>query len=246
MRLLAIDTSLPTGFVAALQDDAVAVRTLSRPTEHARFLAGALEAVAADCGWSVADVDLLAVVRGPGSFTGLRVGVATAKAIAWTTGCRLLGVSSCTAIARGTAHAVGSLDAPVWIAFDAGRGEVFAARVVPQASLATGWHVDPGVVLTPTAWLATIPAGAVVSGPGLAVMGEALDTRTDLLVAPTSAWSPAIAEVAAIARLRGAAGEADDPAVLVPDYIRPSYAEERAPPLSPSLDGGTIGPVFKP
>lgn len=246
MKLLAIDTSLPTGFVAAQDGDASAIRTLSQPAEHARFLAGALEAVAADCGWSVADADLVAVVRGPGSFTGLRVGVATAKAIAWTTGCRLLGISSCEAIARGAAAAVGRLDLPVWIAFDAGRGELFGTRVEPRNTAPTGWHVDAGVVLTPAAWLTAIPSGGVVSGPGLAVMGEALDERPDLLVAPTTAWSAAIAEVVAVAKLRAAAGEADDPAALVPDYIRPSYAEERAPPLSPPRDGGTIGPVFQP
>mgnify|MGYP006272730663 CR=1 FL=1 len=246
MKLLAIDTSLPTGFVAAFDHDAFAVRTLSQPSEHARFLAGALEAVAADCGWSVADADMVAVVRGPGSFTGLRVGVTTAKVIAWTTGCRLLGVSACEAIARGTTAAMGGLDRPVWIAFDAGRGELFAARAEPRADTPTGWRLDAGVIRSAAEWLATIPAGDVVSGPGLAAAAALLDARPDLLVAPPTAWSPAISEVAAVARLRAAAGEADDPAALVPDYIRPSYAEEPAPPLSPPRDGGTIGPVFQP
>ncbi|MFM8890736.1 MAG: hypothetical protein ACKOTB_03760 [Planctomycetia bacterium] len=106
--------------------------------------------------------------------------------------------------------------------------------------------MDTGVILPAAAWLAAIPAGDSVSGPGLAIAGEALDARPDLLVVPATAWSATIAEVAAVARLRAAAGEADDPAGLVPDYIRPSYAEERAPPLSAPRDGGTIGPVFQP
>ncbi|MFM8890737.1 MAG: hypothetical protein ACKOTB_03765 [Planctomycetia bacterium] len=178
--------------------------------------------------------------------SSLPTAAAAPRAIAWTTGCRLLGISSCEAIARGTAAAVGRLDHPVWIAFDAGRGELFGTRAEPRPTTPTGWHVHAGVILPAAAWLAAVPAGAVVSGPGLVSAGEALDARPDLLVAPSTAWSPAIADVAAGAKLRAAAGEADDPAGLVPDYIRPSYAEESAPPLSPPPDGGTIGPVFKP
>jgi tRNA A37 threonylcarbamoyladenosine modification protein TsaB len=47
------------------------------------------------------------------------------------------------------------------------------------------------------------------------------------VIAPPTAWTPAIADVGRIALLRAAAGEADDPAALVPDYIRPSYADEK-------------------
>jgi tRNA A37 threonylcarbamoyladenosine modification protein TsaB len=69
--------------------------------------------------------------------------------------------------------------------------------------------------------------GSIVTGPGLALLAEPLADRPDLVIAPPTAWMPAIADLGRIALLRTVAGEADDPASLVPDYIRPSYADEK-------------------
>lgn len=227
MKTIAIDTSLATGSVAAIEGERMAVRSLPTAGEHARLLAAAIDAVAAEIGWRPADAGLVAVIRGPGSFTGLRVGVTTAKALCWATGSRLLGVSSCEVIARGTAAAVGRHDAPVTVAFDAGRGEVFAAVVVPDTSSPSGWRTEAGRLATAQPWLAGMAPGSIVSGPGLSLIAECLADRTDLVVAPPTAWLPAIVDLGHIALLRSAAGEADDPASLVPDYIRPSYADEK-------------------
>ena len=124
MKTLAIDTSLTAGSVAAVERSAEGLRTVTRPLgpagEHARRLMPELAAAAAALGWRIADVDLVAVVRGPGSFTGLRVGVTTAKAVCWATGARLLGVSGFEVVALESAAATGVM-APVAIAFDAGR-----------------------------------------------------------------------------------------------------------------------------
>jgi tRNA threonylcarbamoyladenosine biosynthesis protein TsaB len=226
MKTLVIDTSLPTGSVAAIDGDGTAVRTLPTAGEHARLLAAAVASVAAELGWPIAAVDLVAVVRGPGSFTGLRVGVATAKALCWATGSRLLAVSSCEVIARGTATALGRHDSPVQIAFDAGRGEVFTTVVEPDPTSPTGWRGMTGRLAAAPAWLADLSPGSVVSGPGLALLTESLASRPDILIAPLSAWTPAVAEIGRVALLRAAAGERDDPATLVPDYIRPSYVDE--------------------
>jgi tRNA threonylcarbamoyladenosine biosynthesis protein TsaB len=227
MKTVAIDTSLATGSVAAIDGDRIAMRTLPTAGEHARLLAATVAAVTAELGWLPAAAELVAVVRGPGSFTGLRVGVTAAKALCWATGSRLVGVSSGEVIARGTAAAVGRHDAAVHVAFDAGRGEVFATMVVPDAGSPTGWLGMPGTLAAAPAWLADLPPGSIVSGPGLAILADSLAGRPDLVVAPPAAWTPAIAEIGRVALLRSAAGEADDPATLVPDYIRPSYADEK-------------------
>ncbi|NCY03759.1 MAG: tRNA (adenosine(37)-N6)-threonylcarbamoyltransferase complex dimerization subunit type 1 TsaB, partial [Planctomycetia bacterium] len=81
MKTLVIDTSLAVGTVAALDGDRISQRSLPTAGEHARLLATALVDVAAALGWRCGDAELVAVVRGPGSFTGLRVGVTTAKAL---------------------------------------------------------------------------------------------------------------------------------------------------------------------
>lgn len=227
MKTLAIDTSLSTGAVAVIEGDRIAVRSLPTAGEHARLLAAALEGVAMELGWRPAAAELVAVVRGPGSFTGLRVGITTAKALCWAAGSRLLGVSSCEVIAHGTATAIGRQDEPVNVVFDAGRGEVFVAAVVPDHRSPSGWFVEPGRLAAAHDWLAGLPSGSIVSGPGLALLTDALPSRPDLVIAPPPAWTPAIATVARIALLRAAAGEADDAASLVPDYIRPSYADEK-------------------
>jgi tRNA threonylcarbamoyladenosine biosynthesis protein TsaB len=227
VKTLAIDTSLATGAVAAIDGDRMAVRSLPTAGEHARLLAATIEAVAAELGWRPAAVELVAVVRGPGSFTGLRVGVTAAKALCWATGSRLLGVSSCEVTARGTAAAVERHDAPVTVAYDAGRGEVFAALVMPDEGSPSGWRTEAGRLVAADEWLVGMAPGSIVTGPGLVLLTDALAGRPDLGVAPQTAWLPAIADLGHIALLRAAVGEADDPASLVPDYIRVSYADEK-------------------
>lgn len=227
MKTLAIDTSLAVGSVAALADGAVAAAPLAAG-DHARLLAAALVDVAARLGWRPRDAELVAVVRGPGSFTGLRVGVATAKALAWAGGARLVGVSAFTVVARRTAAALGGRAQPVAIAFDAGRGEVFAARAVPDAADPAGWSVSPGALAPSAQWLAALPAGTLVSGPALEALAGVLPAA--LAVAPREAWCPSAEETGRAARLLAAAGRCADPAALVPDYLRPSYAEEKRPP----------------
>jgi tRNA threonylcarbamoyladenosine biosynthesis protein TsaB len=228
MKTLALDTSLSHGSVAAVSAGRVAVRSLPTAVEHARLLAAAVADVAGELGWRPADAELVAVVRGPGSFTGLRVGVTTAKAICWTSGARLLGVSAVEVIAHRAAAATGRSDIPVAVAFDAGRGEVFAAVAEPAPGAAGGWRIADGVLAPAGAWLAGLAPGTVVSGPGLAMLGaDVLAARPDLAIVSPDRWTATAADVAEVALLHAAAGEHDDPATLVPDYIRPSYADEK-------------------
>ncbi|MFM9059972.1 MAG: tRNA (adenosine(37)-N6)-threonylcarbamoyltransferase complex dimerization subunit type 1 TsaB [Planctomycetaceae bacterium] len=227
MKTLAIDTSLAAGSVAALAAGAVAEAPLPAG-DHARLLVPALVEVAGRLGWAPRDAELVAVVRGPGSFTGLRVGVTTAKALAWAGGARLVGVSAFDVIARRTARALPSHDGPVAIAFDAGRGEVFAATAAPDPRAPTGWRVAPGSLAPAAAWLDGLAAGTCVAGPALAAPGVTIPAG--LVAAPREAWFPHVAEVGAVGRLLAAADCLDDPAALVPDYLRPSYADEKRRP----------------
>jgi tRNA threonylcarbamoyladenosine biosynthesis protein TsaB len=234
MRILAIDTSLATGSVAALDGDRRAERPLAAGG-HARDLAGELVAAAADLGWRIQDAAVIAVVKGPGSFTGLRVGVTTAKSLAWASGARLVAVSGFEVVARAAARLAGwPTDAAVHVAFDAGRGEVYAALVTP-AETPTGWSVGPAALHTATAWLAGLPRDACVSGPALVLLAEPLAGLPGLRLPPPAAWQPSAGEAGDLAALLAAAGRGDDPQTLVPEYLRPNYADERA--------AGTIGPA---
>ena len=236
MKTLAIDTSLAAGSVAAIDGDRIAKRTLGAACEHARLLATALAETAAELGWLQRDAELVAVVRGPGSFTGLRVGVTTAKALAWTTGARLVGVSGVEVVARLAHAAAGWPAAPIHVAYDAGRGEVFATTALPATTSPSGWDAGPGSLVPLADWIDALAPGALVAGPALDLEAcvALLAARPDLRLAPPGARAPTAAAAGAVALLHAAAGRHDDPFALVPDYVRPSYAEERrSPPPAP-------------
>lgn len=230
MRILAIDTSFGSGSVAAVDDGGAVERSLGPAGSHARVLTAALAEVAAGRGWGeLGDLkpgDVIAVIRGPGSFTGLRVGVAAAKALAWTIGARLVGVSGFEVLARRAARLPGWDEAPISIAYDAGRGDVFSALATPVAE---GWTIGPPSLAPLDAWIESLPHASRVTGPALDMASELITARTDLALAPQEVRYPAAAEAAAIARVRAEAGDVDDPHTLLPDYLRQSYAEERKP-----------------
>lgn len=226
-RAIAIDTGLAEGSVAAVAGERSAVVRFSPAQAHARRIGAALVEVTRSLGFAVADADVVAVVRGPGSFTGLRVGIAAAKGIAWAAGIPLVGVSAHVAVAG----ALGPSGPPVHVAFDAGRGDVSAALVVPDHSAPCGWSVASERLLTAADWIAALPAGATVSGPALdePALTRLLAARDDVVVMPPETRRPCAVRVARLGAALAAAGRTDDPEALVPDYSRPSYVQENLP-----------------
>src|SRR5438132_7365545 len=138
MRVLALDTTTRAGSVALVDHDGAVHETRGDPARtHAERLPGDLLAVLDACGSRLADVDLFAVASGPGSFTGLRVGIATMQGLALVGGRRMVGVSALVALAHAAAPDAnaGALVA-AWI--DAHRRDVFSAlyRVTSAAPFA--------------------------------------------------------------------------------------------------------------
>lgn len=223
MRSIAIDTSLGEGCVAAWEDGRVAEVRFAPASTHARRIAAALAEATAALGWHVADARLVAVVLGPGSFTGLRVGLSAAKGIAWAAGIPLAGVSGFERVAEST-----GIDRPLHVAFDAGRGELSVAAVTPDAASPSGWTTIESGPEAIDAWVDRIPAGAAVAGPALdlPLLAARLATRPDLEVADAARRAPSAAAVARIGGRLAAAGLFLDAAGAVPRYGRPSYAQE--------------------
>jgi tRNA threonylcarbamoyladenosine biosynthesis protein TsaB len=120
--ILAIETATRAGSVALARGREVLCSVAGDPTaSHSNDLISSVEKVLGSAGVELSDVDLFAAAVGPGSFTGLRIGLATTKAFAVCTGKRCAGVSTLAAIA----HAAGKSDGTVSL-LPAGRGEVFA------------------------------------------------------------------------------------------------------------------------
>lgn len=215
-RILAIDTTTEFGSLALVEGERVLEELLLHSAEgFGHVLWGRLEGLLARHAWTAALVDCFAAAAGPGSFTGVRVGLAAAKGLAEAHAKPVVAVSNLAAIAWfGTAP----LRATV---VDARRGEIYGA--VYGAALEI---VVPEVVTRFPQWLASLPEGDLefVStdfAPFRAALAGTRFASMPVREAPR-ALAGAIGNIAA-ARL--AAGLAQDPAVVDANYVRRSDAE---------------------
>ena len=220
-RILALETSELTGSVAAAADGKVLAELHLDPQQRsAQSLAPALRLLLEQVGWQPQQIQLLAVTIGPGSFTGLRVGVATAKVFAYAVGAEVLGISTLEAIAAAAPEGVPALSAGI----DAQRGDVVAQRFRRESA---GWLQAEGepALVPMDQWLAQLPAGYAVSGPVLKKWTEPLPVGVTIL--DRAFWRPMAGNVARLAHRDYFAGRRDDLWKLLPVYSRPSAAEEK-------------------
>lgn len=183
----------------------------------------------------------VAVGAGPGSFTGLRIGMATAKGIAFGAGCPLWLVSSLGAMAAEAAlvdRARGALVIPV---LDARRNEVFCGFYDGDAP---GSALAPERVLAPEELLATAQAAATTAGRSLVFCGDALAAFPDALAACTRSWMYEVRTPSALAVIRLALGGAKHDELVGgrPAYLRPAEAEVKYPDGVP----GALRPGARP
>jgi tRNA threonylcarbamoyladenosine biosynthesis protein TsaB len=221
MRVLAIETVGTTGTVALLERDLVlAELALDRALRSAQSLAPGIEQVLEQARWRATDVQLVAVASGPGSFTGLRIGVTTAKVFAYATACQVIGVSTMAAIASRVPGDVPRLSVIV----DAHRDELFVADFCRAGDELVGHETTR--IERAERWIAELSPGAVVSGPGLAKYAARLGAQT--VQVDSRLWAPTAAAVGRLGWRAFVAGERTSPFELVPQYVRRTAAEEKA------------------
>lgn len=226
MRILAIESSLTGGSVAALEDSSVAAERLLEPGKRtAQTLTPAIHALLEQVAWKPRDVELVAVTQGPGSFTGLRIGVTTAKTFAYATGASILGVNTLEVLA----DRVPTSRPQLWAVMDAERQQLFAASF----EVATGQWTEstPTQILDVESWLAMLRADAYVVGPPLQRLAASL-ALAPVAVAPVAVaeewWFPRAASVGRVAWRHFQSGRRDDVWKLLPQYFRESAAVEKA------------------
>jgi tRNA threonylcarbamoyladenosine biosynthesis protein TsaB len=212
---LGFDTATPSTAVALVFDDGSAseLRTDPRPgarPDHVRLLALIAEVMDADgVGW--ADIDRLAVGVGPGSFTGLRIGLATARSLAQARGLPLAGVSSLAALAAPVnAERVAAV-------IDARRGEVFAALWEARRQTLAPVAVPPAelAALLPDCTVA-VGDGAIRFRDELEAAGATVPPEDSQLHRMSAAW---------ICRL----GDWTESAPVLPSYLREPDAKPKPP-----------------
>jgi tRNA threonylcarbamoyladenosine biosynthesis protein TsaB len=235
MKILAIETTDQAGSAALMEGErAVAERRLEPRERSAQWLAPAIRDLLAAGAWQPSDVRLIGVAIGPGSFTGLRVGVTTAKTFAYAVGCDVIGVPTLEVIAAQVAAEMppGSKQLPrpqiaavLSVVLDAGRQQVFSARFRPIADGRLEW-MEPTALVDDAVWLAGLQPGELIAGPGLRKFSDRLPKNA--IVAPTQLWAPGAATVGRLALGRYQSGQRDDLWSLAPQYFRASAAEEKA------------------
>jgi len=233
---VAIETSSsPGSVVVGTGPDQLHEQVFPPTGDHGSGLISAIVDLTEAAGWLLADVRLIAVATGPGPFTGLRVGVTTAKAIAWAAGCPIAAIPTAACLAT-QAIAAGGPVRPVHVIFDAGRGELYAVIAHPcgeadaAATTEIQWQFEVTGLVTPEAWQQSLPPAALVTGPGLSLAQPAsadLPYRPDLQIAPPGSWQPAAATVARLGLAAAERNELVDAAAVTPLYLRASYAEEK-------------------
>jgi len=222
MRILAVDTATRSCSVAVVENHSILAEQIvvTRQT-HAKHLMGMIQATIRSAEINFADLEGFAVSRGPGSFTGLRIGISTVKGLATATGKPVIGVSTLDALAMQSANA----SYLICSLLDARRGEVYYC----------GYRYLEGVLkketaeqlLTPEKLLQGINEVCVFIGKGSVVYRDTIVNKLGKLALfePAAHHTIRASTVADIAIERLLSGDTDDAATFVPVYLRKSDAE---------------------
>ncbi len=222
MRVLGLDTATWTASIGLIDANGVlAERSLAVARSHAAALLPLIEETLAAARLDLRQIELIAVSIGPGSFTGLRIGLSTAKGLSLATGIPVVGVPTLEALARAAGPRAG-LVCPV---LDARKGEVYGA-----AFRWRGADLEPVVevsVLAPARLAARLATPCTLIGdavePYADVWHSCLGDGVELV--PLSEVSPRGAVVATLGAARWRVDQIDDLARIEPIYVRKSEAE---------------------
>ncbi len=217
MRIVAIESATASSSIALVEDGGVvaSARQVDR-RGHVGFLVPALDFCFSQARWTPAEIDAVAVDVGPGLFSGIRAGLATAQALAGATGVPLIPVTSLDALALGAATG----RRHIWAVVDVRRGEVAVGpyRPVPGGVLRDG-STNLYTALGLRALLESEAVESLVVGEWQVMPPETLRGLSGVKTGRPR--YPAAAAVADIARLRLEKGE-----VPHPDEVRPRYMRE--------------------
>lgn len=217
---LALETSADT-CAAALVDDgeALGARQVEMSRGHAEALVPMVRDLAEAAGVALSELDLIAVTRGPGSFTGVRTGIAAARGFALASGAPAIGVSSLQAVARGAVR-LSTETSPVLCVLDTRRADYFAQTFDP-AGEATG---VPGVMSAQDLFQLIASLQPVLAGNAVSRLLSAYEGDPGSLSRAPGGGSPDPLDVAAIAdAILRKEGVAQD--TLSPLYLRAPEAK---------------------
>jgi tRNA threonylcarbamoyladenosine biosynthesis protein TsaB len=230
MLVLALDTTTRAGSAAVVRDAIVLLELAGDPSQtHGRRLPGDLMRVLAETGLTLDAVDRFAVAAGPGSFTGLRVGIATMQGLAMASGRRIVPVSALEALARAAAEGGGH--AAAWM--DAQRGEVFAALYAPDGHTLLIEPSASAPAETIARWKPRLPAGP------LTFIGDGALRYRGMIAGLLGDRATVVDRVPALAGVVGRIASEDRARAVVPHAVVPIYIRRPDAELARARRGGT-------
>lgn len=220
MRLLALDTTTRAGSVAIVDDDRVLVeREGDAARSHTERLPQDMLDALAVAGCAATSIDVFVVAAGPGSFTGLRIGIATIQGMALAAGKPVVGVSALDALAAQAAPAADERTLiGAWM--DAARHDVFSGLYVVDRSTPAGFVARESAAVEPPAaiwrrWHGEGQNPTVMIGDGAAMYADVFGVEARLVP-----HAPLAATLARLARPVAERGGASHPAAVHPVYVR--------------------------
>ncbi len=225
MKVLAIDTSSMSATCAIIDDDRLLVEyILNHKLTHSQKIMPIIKEALDSCSLKPEDIDVFAVAKGPGSFTGLRIGVATVNGLAQATNKKVVGVSTLDALAFNLPYCEGII-VPI---MDARRERVFTGiykwtngnlHIIKEQ---TALEVKELIEI-----LRERPEKIILVGDGTLVYKEVLSEALGekVIFAPRSANMARASSVAELAMSKAVEGKTESYFELIPDYLRESQAQ---------------------
>ncbi|MDI6800483.1 MAG: tRNA (adenosine(37)-N6)-threonylcarbamoyltransferase complex dimerization subunit type 1 TsaB [Thermodesulfovibrionales bacterium] len=222
MRLLAIETSTTLGGVAIMDDDALLAESrINVKVTHSERIMSEIDHTLKMAGLTMDDIDVFAVAIGPGSFTGLRVGLSTAKGLVYATGKKLVSVPTLEALAWSLPYSRYQV-CPV---LDARKKEVYAA-IFKWSDNGFVRATDECPIKIDTL-LSLINEPTVFLGEGALIYKDSIEKRllNNAIFAQPHIMVPSSSNVAYLGMIKAKKREYENPIKLVPRYLRKSEAE---------------------
>lgn len=224
MKILAIETSAKSVSAAVVENGVLLASAYQNMgLTHSRTLMPLVDGMLSAAGLRVQDMDLLAAANGPGSFTGLRIGVSALKGLAWALEKPCCGVSTLAAMARNLAH----MEGLIVCAMDARRNQVYNALFLAQDGVLTRQCPDRAIGLAELVEeIKNRPEPKFVVGDGAGLCyNHLLEQDVPCRMAPPQLVMQNAVGVALAAEEMAAAGQVTTARDLVPVYLRLSQAE---------------------
>lgn len=225
---VALSTSSHQGSIAIAIDGVCRYgESIQKGMVHGREIVRRFQSAFADLDLEPAAIDLVVCDIGPGSYTGMRVGVTTAKTLAFACEARVVGVLGVDAIARNLERQAGSRT----VLIDAKRHEVYVTSYEPRAdsdALRCTWPIE---IVRCDEVVATLEAGHRILGDGIPTVNEALGAA-GFEVSDESNWYPHAEQILQIGLAAAAESGGDDAETLLPYYLRSSEPVMRKPSRS--------------